>query len=65
MEVQNGNINPHKHTSEASICKMGFPKKNTLRFCYKAKLHFLVMSSAKSHLFVEKLILKGSIYASF
>ena len=31
------NINPHKPTSEASICKMGFPKKNTLRFVYKAK----------------------------
>ena len=27
MEVQNGNINPHKHTSETSICKIGFPEK--------------------------------------
>ena len=59
------NINPHKHTSEASICKSGFPEKNTPLFFYKAKFSFLVMMSAKSHFFCEKLILKGSIYASF
>ena len=34
------NINPHKHTSEASICKSGFPKKIPLRFFIRPNFHF-------------------------
>ena len=30
MEVQNGNINPHKHTSEASTYEIGFSEKYKL-----------------------------------
>ena len=40
MEVQNGNINPHKHTSEASICKIGFPAKNLRTFFIRPNRHF-------------------------
>ena len=47
------NINPHKPTSEASICKSGFPKTIPLRFFYKAKSSFLVMRSEQSRFFVK------------
>ena len=53
MEVQNGNINPHKHTSEASICKMFFPKKRPPNFFHEATSSCLVMRSERSHFFVK------------
>ena len=65
MEVPEGEHKPHKHASEASICKMGFPQKYPPNFFHKAKFSFLVMRSEKSQFFVGKFILKGSIYASF
>ena len=46
------NINPRKHTSEASICKSVFPpQKIPLWTCYKAELSFLVMRSEQTHVF--------------
>ena len=38
-KAQLENINPHKDTSEASICKMGFPQKIPSVFLIRQHVH--------------------------
>ena len=47
------------------FAKQVFPKKKCSDFFIKRNRRFLVMRSAPDHFFDEKLITRGSIYATF